>query len=267
MLIKYIRYIYLCVALHCGAKIIIIFNSKNLFFDFLYFVLQVRAETVLLRIMKIAIFDLDGTLLNTITDLGYACNYALQAFGFEQHPISDYHKLVGNGVNKLLERALPEGYKTEENILQLRSAFVPYYNEHNKIYTHPYDGIQDMLYSLNQNGYKLAVASNKYQAATESIVRYFFGDLFDVILGERSGCPRKPDPQIVRDILAALGADNVEKNNVFYIGDSDVDINTAHAACLPAIACTWGFCSRETLQALNPEYIIDSTEEILKLLL
>ena len=146
------------------------------------------------------IFDLDGTLLNTINDLGYACNHALEACGFPTHPIEEYPRLVGNGVNKLIERALPEGEKTEETVLRVREFFVPYYDAHNCDYTHPYDGIPELLATLLSQGHHLAVASNKYQAATEKIVAHFFPGIFDIVLGERTGIPRKPDPQIVYDI-------------------------------------------------------------------
>lgn len=209
----------------------------------------------------VCIFDLDGTLLNTIADLGVACNHALEQAGFPLHPLAEYPHLVGNGVNRLIERALPEGAKTEENVLRLREVFIPYYDTHNCVHTQPYEGIGGVLQELKQRGWLLAVASNKYQAATEQLVHHFFGDLFDVVLGERTGCPRKPDPQIVRDILAAIGG----SRKVWYIGDSDVDMQTAQNAGVSAIACTWGFCSRETLLAYHPAHLIDSPLQILSI--
>jgi phosphoglycolate phosphatase len=159
----------------------------------------------------IIIFDLDGTLINTISDLGQACNYALSACGFPTHKIEDYPRLVGNGVNKLIERALPEEHRNEETVLRLREYFVPYYDEHNCDYTRPYDGIPELLEALKRKGDEamrqngepllLAVASNKYQAATEKIVAQLFPGIFDVVLGEREGVERKPNPQIVYDII------------------------------------------------------------------
>ena len=150
------------------------------------------------------IFDLDGTLINTIDDLGQACNHALSACGFPTHKIEDYPRLVGNGINKLIERALPEEHRNEATVLRLREHFVPFYDQHNCDLTRPYDGISELLQTLKAAGHTLAVASNKYQAATEKIVAHYFPNTFDVVLGERAGIPRKPDPQVVWDICSAL---------------------------------------------------------------
>ena len=120
------------------------------------------------------IFDLDGTLLNTIDDLGYACNHALRLVGYPTHPIEAYPEKVGNGINNLIRRALPEADRTEEKILQVREFFVPYYDAHNCDYTRPYEGVPELLAALKRQGHQLAVASNKYQAATEKIVSHFF---------------------------------------------------------------------------------------------
>ena len=132
----------------------------------------------------IIIFDLDGTLINTISDLGQACNHALAACGYPTHKIEDYPRLVGNGINKLIERALPKEHQKEETVLQVREYFVPYYDEHNCDLTRPYDGITELLQTLKTEGHLLAVASNKYQAATEKIVAQLFPNIFDVVLGE-----------------------------------------------------------------------------------
>lgn len=215
---------------------------------------------------KALIFDLDGTLLNTIADLGAACNAALRHYGFPEHSADEYPRLVGNGVNKLIERALPEGAKTEENIQQLRSVFIPYYDTHNRCHTVPYDGIRETLQQLRDKGCRLAIASNKYNAATEQLAAHYFPGMFDVALGERAGIPRKPNPQIVNDILQALHIAPEDKGEVLYIGDSDVDMQTAHHAGLTAVGCTWGFCLRQTLLDEHPDYLIDKPEEILALL-
>ena len=226
----------------------------------------------------IIIFDLDGTLINTISDLGQACNHALAACGFPTHKIEDYPRLVGNGINKLIERALPEEHRQEETVLQVREYFVPYYDEHNCDLTHPYDGIPELLHALKAAGHQLAVASNKYQAATEKIVAQLFPGIFDIVLGERENVARKPDPQIVWDIVGSLedgasaycledgsrAAYSLE-GDVLYVGDSLVDANTARAAGCTLVLCTWGFEAAEKLAAFEPDYLIEKPEEILKI--
>ena len=207
----------------------------------------------------IIIFDLDGTLLNTIDDLGYACNYALEKTGYPTYPIEAYPAKVGNGINNLIRRALPKSERTEENVLRVREYFVPYYNEHNCDYTRPYEGIPKVLATLKAQGHQLAVASNKYQAATEKIVNHFFPGVFDVILGEREGIERKPNPQIVFDILDHFA----KRTKTLYIGDSLVDYETAKNAHVPFVACSWGFVPREKLVEAGIAHIIDTPKEII----
>lgn len=221
------------------------------------------------------IFDLDGTLINTIDDLGQACNHALSACGFPTHKIEDYPRLVGNGINKLIERALPEEHRNEEMVLRLRRYFVPFYDEHNCDLTRPYDGIPELLKALKQKGDEamrrkgerlfLAVASNKYQAATEKIVAHYFPNTFDVVLGERDGVPRKPDPQIVYDILGSgiTSPESGEETKILYIGDSLVDVETAKAANVRFVACAWGFCTEEQLRSADVQHLIHHPAEIL----
>jgi len=211
------------------------------------------------------IFDLDGTLINTIDDLGQACNHALSACGFPTHKIEDYPRLVGNGINKLIERALPEEHRNEATVLRLREHFVPFYDQHNCDLTRPYDGIPELLHELKQQGHTLAVASNKYQAATEKIVAHFFPNTFDVVLGEREGIPRKPDPKIVWDILASLPSTINHKPSTLYVGDSLVDAATARVANLPFVACTWGFCTQKQLAQAQPNYMIHHPSEIVQI--
>ena len=214
----------------------------------------------------IIIFDLDGTLLNTIDDLGYACNYALEQTGYPTYPIEAYPAKVGNGINNLIRRALPVAEQTEENVLRVREYFVPYYNAHNCDFTRPYEGIEELLASLKAQGHRLAVASNKYQAATEKIVTHFFPGVFDVILGEREGVERKPNPQIVFDILdrfaEGIRTANAEELRILYIGDSLVDFETAKNAGVPFVACSWGFVARERLVEAGIKTIIDKPEEL-----
>ena len=217
----------------------------------------------------IIIFDLDGTLINTISDLGQACNHALAACGYPTHKIEDYPRLVGNGINKLIERALPKEHQKEETVLQVREYFVPYYDEHNCDLTHPYEGIPDLLHTLKAAGHLLAVASNKYQAATEKIVAQLFPGLFDIVLGERENVARKPDPQIVWDVVNSLEARGEEAmrrlGDVLYVGDSLVDANTARAAGCTLVLCKWGFEAAEKLAAFQPDYLIEKPEETLRI--
>lgn len=208
----------------------------------------------------IIIFDLDGTLLNTIDDLGYACNYALGMTGYPTFPIEAYPAKVGNGINNLIRRALPESERTEENIQKVRAFFVPYYDAHNCDYTRPYDGIPEVLATLKAQGHLLAVASNKYQAATEKIVRHFFPGVFDVILGEREGIERKPNPQIVFDIIQSIP--NNPNTPILYLGDSLVDYETAKNANVPFVACSWGFVPREKLVEAGISTIIDRPQDL-----
>lgn len=220
----------------------------------------------------VLIFDLDGTLLNTIDDLGYACNHALQLAGYPVHPIKAYPAMVGNGISNLIRRALPEAVRTEETILHVREFFVPYYDEHNCDFTRPYAGIPELLATLKAQEHLLAVASNKYQAATEKIVNHFFPGIFDVIFGEREGVNRKPDPQIVYDILNTLNSRHSTLNfsqrstlnsQLIYLGDSLVDRDTARNAGLPFVACSWGFVPRERLVEEGVEHIIDQPVDLL----
>ena len=201
-------------------------------------------------------------MLNTIADIAMATNHALSAFGYPTHSEEKIKNFVGNGVSKLLERALPEDKRTEENIALLREAFTEYYDKHNADLSTPYPGIASLLSQLQENGVLLAVASNKYQSATEKIVAQLFPSIFDIVLGEREGIARKPNPQIVYDILdSQLVSPNSE--DILYIGDSLVDAETAKAAKLPFVACTWGFCTREQLQTAQPHYMVSHPSEIL----
>lgn len=215
--------------------------------------------------LKGCIFDLDGTLLNTIADLGLACNYALQYFGYPTHTMDEYPHLVGNGVNRLIERALPDGHKDETTVLRLREVFVPYYDMHNCVHTVPYLGINEVLQTLRQCEVRMAVASNKYQAATTKLVNHFFPNTFDAVLGERPNTPRKPNPQIVYDILS-MWDNTAEKNDCLYVGDSLVDVETARNAHLPIVACAWGFCAEQELAAAKPDYLIRKPSDILTML-
>lgn len=210
---------------------------------------------------KLVIFDLDGTLLDTIADLATATNHALKQLGYPCHDTETIRTYVGNGINKLLERALPESERTEANVMKMRSFFVSYYDEHNADLSTPYPGIPSLLQALQQKGLMIAVASNKYQTATVKLIHHYFHDIsFVEILGQREGVPVKPDPSIVSDIIQKA---EVSKEEVLYVGDSNVDMQTAHNAGVDAIGVAWGFRPRAELEALQPLAVIDKAEKLL----
>lgn len=173
--------------------------------------------------------------------------------------------MVGNGIDKLFERALPEEEKSKENVLRVRKEFVPYYDIHNADDSRPYPGIPELLSYLQDAGVQIAVASNKYQAATQKLVDHYFPEIhFTAVLGQREGVKVKPDPIIVSDILEIA---KVAKEEALYVGDSGVDMQTAANAGVTACGVTWGFRPRTELEEFNPSYIADTAGEIKNLIL
>ncbi|MBQ9676235.1 MAG: HAD family hydrolase [Bacteroidaceae bacterium] len=214
---------------------------------------------------KLIIFDLDGTLINTIADLGACTNYALEKLGYPTHDIESYKFRVGNGINNLFRRSLPEGEKTDENVLRVRREFIPYYNAHNTDLSRPYPGMVELLEALQTEGILLAVASNKYQEATTKIIGELYPSIrFSAVLGQREGINIKPDPQIVFDILQATG---VDKADVLYVGDSGVDMQTGLNAGVETCGVTWGFRPRTELEPFHPQHIVDSVEELRQIIM
>ena len=212
--------------------------------------------------IKLVIFDLDGTLIDTMEDIANACNYALEKCGYPVRRLDEYNMLVGRGIDNLFRGALPEGHKTESMVRQMREWFVPYYNEHKCDFTKPYDGILETLESLSEAGLRFAVASNKYQEGTEELVKKFFGKYdFVKVLGQRDGKPIKPDPEIVYEIMG--GAPDLTIDEVLYCGDSDVDMQTGLGAKVKTVGVTWGFRTREELEAYNPLTLIDTPQELI----
>lgn len=227
---------------------------------------------------KLVIFDLDGTLLNTIADLGHACNHALEIMNLPTHPIEDYNYMVGNGLRKLIERAAgtessPFTHEDEgkrdmgdtDLIDKLIALCKEFYNTHSTDHTLPYPGIPDLLKELAIRNIKLAVASNKYQEAVDRIIRHYFPDIpFVSIQGQIENRPIKPDPTILKDIISGQ---EIAKDNVLMVGDSAVDIETARRAGIKSIAVDWGFCQGHDLRAAKPDYLVSSTSKILNLIL
>lgn len=213
---------------------------------------------------RLVIFDLDGTLLYTVPDIAEATNHALSACGYPIHSETSIAGFIGNGINKLFERALPEHARNQEEVLRIRSLFLPYYNEHCADKTRPFGGIPELLREIQAAGIMIAVASNKYHPATAKLVPHFFPDIrFSAIFGEREGVPRKPDPSIVFDILSVSGLHCDDRKTVLYVGDSGVDMQTAANARIEAVGVTWGCRSREELATFAPAHIVDKPEEIL----
>lgn len=210
---------------------------------------------------RLVIFDLDGTLLNTIADLGNACNYALRTMGFSEHALSTYNYMVGNGIRKLIERAEPDADPSvTEELLKL---FREYYDVHCTDLTVPYNGIPELLHELRKRDVKVAVTSNKYQAAVDKIIGHYFPDIdFAALLGQVDDRPVKPDPSIV---FAALNESPTPKAEVLYVGDSAVDMETARRACVESAGVTWGFRPVSELRAAYADHIVYSPEEILGL--
>lgn len=183
------------------------------------------------------VFDLDGTLLSTLGDLAASCNHALRANGMPERTIDEVRRFVGNGVKKLMERAIPGGLDNplfEKTFADFRQ----HYMHHNLDTTCPYPGVMEMLESLRSRGKKVAVVSNKFYAATQALCKHFFGDLVDVAIGEREDIRKKPAPDTV---MAALKQLQASREGAVYIGDSDVDIMTARNCEMPCISVLWGF--------------------------
>lgn len=211
---------------------------------------------------KSVIFDLDGTLLNTLEDLHDAVNYTLNYFSLATRKLSETRKFVGNGVKNLILRALPEDKKDMVDIAL--PVFKEYYGAHKAVKTAPYSGIIEMLEVLSQKGIKSAIVSNKYDLAVKELQRSTFDGLIDYALGEKEGLKRKPEPDSVFYAMEQIGA---QKESCVFVGDSETDILTAKNAGLKCIAVTWGFRDEEELIALNPDMVARTPKELEKLIL
>ena len=207
------------------------------------------------------IFDLDGTLLDTLADLAASCNYALRTHGMPEHSIDDVRRFVGNGVRKLMERAVPDG-AANPDFEATFATFREYYMLHSLDTTKPYPGVPEVLAELKAHGCRLAVVSNKMMAATVELCHHFFPDTIEVAIGENeaAGIRKKPAPDTVFAALKELG---VEKEYAVYVGDSDVDIATARNAGIPCISVLWGFRDSEFLLEYGAETFILKPSDLL----
>ncbi len=212
---------------------------------------------------KTYIFDLDGTLLNTIDDLTASTNYALQTYGMPTWSTHDVLRFVGNGIRKLIERAVPDG-EQHPMFEEVFRCFRTHYAEHNMDHTCPYEGIPELLRILKERNCRLAVVSNKFHDATQELCRHFFPDTIDVAIGENEaeGIRKKPAPDTVLEALRQL---RVGKEDAVYVGDSDVDIQTARNSGMPCISVLWGFRDQEFLLAHGATTFIETPEELLNL--
>ncbi len=204
-----------------------------------------------MKSFNIYIFDLDGTLLDTLQDLASAVNFSLRQYGMPEHSLDDIRRFVGNGVRLLMERAIPGG-ASHPQFEDAFATFRQYYMAHSLDTTHPYDHIPELLHHLKSKGCQLAVVSNKMMAATQELIRHFFPEV-DVAVGEHeeSGIRKKPAPDLVYEALRQLGHPSPHSSHLsaVYIGDSEVDIQTARNAGLPCISVLWGFRDRQFLEA------------------
>lgn len=213
--------------------------------------------------IKLAIFDLDGTLVNSIYDLADATNKALSEAGFPVHETKEYYRFVGNGARKLCERVLPPEHRTDRQIDALQLAFSKYYEQLCFNKTKPYPGISKLLSDLHREGIRSAVASNKPDSFSCRIVSHFFGDSFDLVVGKRDGIPTKPDPAVIRLIMSELEA---AESETVMIGDSNVDVLTAKNSGILSIGCDWGFRGEDELRAAGCTSIAYEPQDILRLI-
>lgn len=212
---------------------------------------------------KAVIFDMDGTILNTLEDLKNATNYSLRQFGMPERSLEEVRMFVGNGIRKLVERAVPAG-TPKEKIDQILDVFLEYYEIHSADNTSPYPGILELVEKLKKSGIKTAVSTNKADVPAQELGREYFNGIFDLIVGQQDGLKVKPAPDSVNKILSIL---DIQKKDAIYIGDSDVDVQTAKNSGLDFIGVSWGFRGREFLEKNGSKNIVDNANEILDLVI
>ena len=208
------------------------------------------------------IFDLDGTLLNSLNDLHVCFNHAIKSFGYPERTLSEIKSFVGNGIKKAIERALPNPIE-DSDLNKIVDYFRIYYKDHMAEFTKPYDGIISMLKELKNKGYKLAVVSNKYDDEVKKLVQNYFGEYIDVAIGEGHGIRRKPE---VDGVIEAINELHSNLRKAIFVGDSDVDIKTAQNAGIHCISVTWGFRDRDFLMREGAEYFANHPKEIVEII-
>lgn len=206
------------------------------------------------------IFDLDGTLLDTLQDLANAVNHAMREMKYPERTVDEVRRFIGNGIRMLIKRASPQGI-SDKDYEKTLAIFTAYYLEHIADFTKPYDGIAEVIKTLKSKGCKVAVVSNKADEAAKKVVKDYFGDIFDMVVGKMDRFPSKPEPDSVLYVIETLGSD---KDKCIYLGDSEVDVHTAHNAGLPCVGVTWGNRDVSELIAAGAEYIAEKPNEILE---
>lgn len=208
------------------------------------------------------IFDLDGTLLNTLDDLRDSLNEVLAQKGYSPRTLEEVRRFVGNGVRNLIRLSVPESV-SEEEVTHIMEEFKENYKHNMQNKTRPYNGIMELLLDLNRFNYKIAIVSNKYDTAVKELARTYFGNLINVAIGETTDIRRKPAPDSIFTVIRELGSDI---NSTVLVGDSETDVQTAKNAGIPCIAVTWGFRCREVLRNEGADYLIDTPKELLTLI-
>lgn len=217
-----------------------------------------------IRVMKIdtIIFDMDGTVLNTLDDLTTSMNYVMEKFGFPRHSLEEYRHAFGNGIRYALEETAPSG-TTSDVIDEMVTVFKGHYDKHCLDETRPYDGIIELMKELKKRGFKMAIVSNKIDSAVKELNDRFFKDVVDVAIGEKQGIKRKPAPDMVYEALKELGS---SFDNAVYVGDSEVDYATAKNASLPCISVLWGFRDKFCLEEVGAGIFAQVPGDILNIL-
>ena len=213
---------------------------------------------------RTVIFDLDGTLLDTIGDLAAAANHVCRENGWPEHTVEEVKQMVGHGIPNLVARFSPPDARSTLMVLNTTAQFSRYYGCHNMEETHPYDGMAELLAKLKAAGMNLAVCSNKADPFSRAIVEHYFPGVFDVVRGNRNGMPVKPDPTAVKELMGRFDSYLFE---TIMVGDSSVDIQTGHNARIKACGVTWGFRSRESLVEAGADFLADTMEELEQILL